>query len=79
MQKIPQPLKIGSISLATLNEAEVLILGAYGCGVFGQDPKEVAAIFKDELEKFAFKEAVFAIIKSDRDNNYEAFEGVFGK
>ena len=67
------------LQVATLNEAEVLILGAYGCGVFGQDPKEVAAIFKDELEKFAFKEAVFAIIKSDRDNNYEAFEGVFGK
>ena len=30
-------------------------------------------------EKYTFKEAVFAIIKSDRDNNYEAFEGVFGK
>ena len=62
-----------------MNGVEVLILGAYGCGVFGQDPEEVAAIFKDELEMFTFKEAVFAIIKSDRDNNYEAFEGVFGK
>ena len=67
------------LQVAALNKAEVLILGAYGCGVFGQDPKEVAAIFKDELEMFTFKEAVFAIIKSDRDNNYEAFEGVFGK
>ena len=67
------------LQVAALSGAEVLILGAYGCGVFGQDPKEVAAIFKDELEMFTFKEAVFAIIKSDRDNNYEAFEGVFGK
>lgn len=67
------------LQVAALNGVEVLILGAYGCGVFGQDPEEVAAIFKDELEMFTFKEAVFAIIKSDRDNNYEAFEGVFGK
>ena len=67
------------LQVAALSGAEVLILGAYGCGVFGQDPEEVAAIFKDELEMFTFKEAVFAIIKSDRDNNYEAFEGVFGK
>lgn len=67
------------LQVAVLNGVEVLILGAYGCGVFGQDPEEVAAIFKDELEMFTFKEAVFAIIKSDRDNNYEAFEGVFGK
>lgn len=57
---------------------ETLILGAYGCGVFGQDPYEVASIFKEYLDTShkCFKKVVFAIPKGNNDN-YDAFEKVF--
>lgn len=59
------------------NNAAYLVLGAFGCGVFGQDPTEVASIFKEFLEnefKGAFKKVVFAIPKTNRNHNYEAFK-----
>lgn len=54
------------------------ILGAYGCGVFGQDPTEVAQIFKEELTSgaYPFEHAVFAIIPSDV-KTLDAFKRVF--
>lgn len=54
------------------------ILGAYGCGVFGQDPTEVAQIFRKELTSgaYLFEHAVFAIIPSDV-KTLDAFKNVF--
>jgi len=58
---------------------KTLVLGAYGCGVFRNDPKAVAGFFidllKDEgLEKY-FKELVFAVYDSSKGRNiYSAFE-----
>lgn len=54
------------------------ILGAYGCGVFGQDPTEVAQIFREELTSgaYPFERAVFAIIPSDT-KTLDAFKNVF--
>ena len=52
------------LDIATQNKADTLILGAYGCGVFGQDPAEVSRIFKEYLEtthKGVFKTVVYAI------------------
>lgn len=69
------------LDIAKDNEVEVLILGAYGCGVFGQNPTEVAMIFKECLEtthKNCFSKVVFAI-PSGRDGNLEAFKSVFKK
>lgn len=60
-----------------------LILGAWGCGVFKNEPDEVALFFKTVLEHegFAtqFKQIIFPVIndKNSRDNNYEAFKKVF--
>ncbi len=46
----------------------VLVLGALGCGVFRNPPRQVAMIFREALrsEEFrhAFKHVVFAIIDS---------------
>jgi uncharacterized protein (TIGR02452 family) len=69
------------LGIAARNKPDVLILGAYGCGVFGQDPTEVASIFKEFLYgKFfgEFKKVVFAI--PDKSGaNYKAFENIFNK
>ena len=66
------------LDIAQANQVKRLILGAYGCGVFGQDPKEVAAIFKDYLEKpwYGFTKVVFAIPEG-KDENLRIFKEVF--
>lgn len=66
------------LDIAKENNVEILILGAYGCGVFGQDPTEVANIFKEFLTTThrCFKKVVFAI-PSGKTGNLEAFEKVF--
>lgn len=69
------------LDIAKDNYVDTLILGAYGCGVFGQNPTEVAEIFKeclDNTHKNCFSKVVFAIPKG-RDNNLQAFEKVFSK
>lgn len=55
-----------------------LILGAWGCGVFQNDPQMVAQIFMDLLtqdQEFSqqFKRVIFAVPLAKRDKNYEAF------
>lgn len=68
------------IDMAVENSVNTLILGAYGCGVFGQNPHEVAAIFKNILDKYPrlFSTVVFAIPNKTTEN-YKAFEKVFKK
>lgn len=58
---------------------ETAILGAFGCGVFGQNPTEVAEMFKKQLENYpgCLKRVFFAIPgKMDKDN-LNAFKKVF--
>ncbi len=68
------------LDIAKDNNVETLILGAYGCGVFGQDATEVASIFKEYLNTThkCFDKVVFAIPKG-RDGNLEAFNSVFAR
>mgnify|MGYP004454654373 FL=1 len=64
--------------IALKNDVDVVILGAYGCGVFKNDPYDVAAIFKDELDttfEGAFDKIIFAIPDS-KSNNYKAFQDI---
>jgi uncharacterized protein (TIGR02452 family) len=66
-------------SLAINHGVENLVLGAWGCGVFKNNPKEMAQMFKDVLEEGyvnSFKQVYFAIINDSNSNgnNYQSFE-----
>lgn len=64
------------LDVAACNGVDTLILGAFGCGVFGQDPKEVASIIHELLPGYPFETVVFAI--PDKNHaNHRAFAEVF--
>lgn len=70
------------LALSYLNKQEVLVLGAFGCGVFKNDPMDIANLFKEvllenELYKHAFKKVVFAIYDpTPEKDNYKTFENI---
>lgn len=55
-----------------------IVLGAWGCGVFKQDPNEVASLFMHFADKykFYFHNIVFAVPNSKNNDNYDAFFNV---
>lgn len=66
------------LELFASNQAVDLVLGAWGCGVFQNDPATVAKIFKQHLNgKFAgvFRSVVFAVLQPDMA---AVFADVFG-
>ena len=68
-------------SVAASNGAEVLILGAFGCGAFCNPPKVVAKAFKKIQEKYAsyFDVIEYAVFCGGHETqNYDAFCEVFG-
>lgn len=72
------------LSLTVAHQHEVLVLGAWGCGVFKNNPKDIARYFASFLladGQFAkaFKKVVFAVYSSQKNNpNLVAFEEFFG-
>jgi uncharacterized protein (TIGR02452 family) len=68
------------LQLAVAEKQTTLVLGAWGCGVFRNDPKDMAKWFAQHLqsEQFnkAFKRVVFAIYKSP--DTLKAFEAMPG-
>lgn len=53
---------------------DILIAGAYGCGVFGQDPAETAELFLNRFSQSGTN-VVFAVPTGRNDNgNFEAFQ-----
>lgn len=62
----------------TRDTSDVLILGAWGCGVFKQDPYFVASKFMQVLttEYNPYKYVVFAVPHSKYNNNYIEFRNV---
>lgn len=80
-------LKIRTIyRVAATKKIEALVLGAWGCGAFGNNPLAVATLFKEVMEEKEFKGAgfkrvVFAVI-GDRlsvGNVVAPFINVFGE
>ena len=71
------------IQAAIVNKADILILGAFGCGAFNNDPTIVARAYKYLLciERYAtcFKKVIFAIKKDHNDmkGNYSCFLNQF--
>ena len=66
------------LDVAKEENVNTLILGAWGCGVFGNDPEFVANAFKKELEEYYtddFENIIFAI---PGGTNYMVFKRVFG-
>ena len=69
------------LEVACSKDVEVLILGAFGCGAFKNNPKVVAKAYKDAISNFryTFKEIEFAVYCSPRDAvNYEEFKKALG-
>ena len=60
--------------IAELNHVDVIILGAWGCGVFGQNPRTVAQLFDHIFEYSTIKNVVYAVPKGFNQDNYVAFD-----
>ncbi len=70
--------KIVSIfSEAIENDVKILILGAWGCGVYKNDPQYISGVFKKVIADYknSFESIIFAIIndKNSVSNNFEIF------
>lgn len=70
------------LALAKAEGCRNLVLGAWGCGVFRNDPEMVAAHFADWLDDARFKNAfdhlVFAVYSKKPNANLTAFQQRFG-
>ena len=69
------------LTCAAAQGADILVLGAFGCGAFRNDPEVVARAYKTALEEFpkVFKKIEFAVYCSPADTkNYETFSRVLG-
>lgn len=66
--------------IAAVNGAEILVLGAFGCGAFCNPPETVARVFRDVQKKYDpyFETIEYAVFCSEYDTkNYTAFYRVF--
>jgi uncharacterized protein (TIGR02452 family) len=72
------------LSLAVVHGHDVLVLGAWGCGVFANDPDRVAGWFHHHLTgdgtfRGAFRKVVFAVLdRTDDRSMIRPFERHFG-
>ncbi|MBQ5333816.1 MAG: TIGR02452 family protein [Oscillospiraceae bacterium] len=65
------------LEIAAANGADVIVLGAFGCGAFRNDPNVVAKAYSELLEDFkgSFDEIVFAVYCAPNDTkNFEIFK-----
>lgn len=70
------------LDLAVMNGNEVVLLGAFGCGAFANNPEVVAKAAKNVIKEYmyAFKVIEFAVYCSPKDErNYQIFNRVISK
>ena len=68
--------------VASENDVDVLILGAFGCGVFHNPPELMANAFTELIEQEYykyFKTICFPLIKSGISRNFEIFEQILAE
>jgi uncharacterized protein (TIGR02452 family) len=69
------------LAIAALKGHDALVLGAWGCGVFRNDPQEVAELFRDALTgpyRGIFSRVIFAITDRSPDQSVlGVFQRVF--
>ena len=67
------------LTVAAAHKDQILVLGAFGCGAFRNDPQVVAKAYKETLAEFSgvFEHVEFAVFCSEWDKeNYEVFRNV---
>lgn len=67
------------IRTAVRNHVDILVLGAFGCGIYGNSPQMVANAFKKALNEceHSFKAIIFAIYSEvGESDNYNAFSAI---
>ena len=67
------------LSIAAANHDQAIILGAFGCGAFMNDPEIVAEASKETIRLFmySFKIIEFAVYcRPDDDTNYRCFQKI---
>jgi len=73
--KVQQILNIGA-----KHYTNVLVLSAFGCGAYGNDPEYVAKLFKKHLPRFKclYSKIIFAIYNDHNavKNNYQIFKNI---
>ncbi|MEI7910594.1 MAG: TIGR02452 family protein [Verrucomicrobiota bacterium] len=71
------------LAIAKAYQYETLVLGAWGCGAFNNDPKRAAANFREALEsdfRGAFSDIIFAVTDwSPQRRNLGAFRDAFAQ
>jgi uncharacterized protein (TIGR02452 family) len=69
------------LAVAAAHGHDALVLGAWGCGVFGNDPETIARLFRDALAgefERVFRQVVFAIVDGSAEKRFIGpFERVF--
>lgn len=61
------------LAIATMHKHDALVLGAWGCGVFKNDPAEIAALFAEALHgpfRGAFGVVVFAVLDASPERRF---------
>jgi uncharacterized protein (TIGR02452 family) len=72
------------LALSASRGCDALVLGAWGCGVFQNDPATVARVFAEQVSPGApfarlFRHILFAVYDTSRERSvYGAFERRFG-
>jgi uncharacterized protein (TIGR02452 family) len=71
------------LTIAAHYSHDAPVLGAWGCGVFGNDPREVAALFEQALSgafRGTFSRVVFAVLDRSAERHFIGpFHAAFGQ